>query len=164
MLPALLPSSRLTNLILFLGCTAATLTALYLQYFMAMEPCPLCMSQRIFIVLVGVVALVAFLHHPAQRGRRIYAVIGLLLALTGSYFSSRQLWLQSLPPELVPACGPSLSYMFDVFPFMEVLKTMLQGDGNCAEIDRLFGVSLPLWTLLAFIACAVANIFQALRR
>lgn len=160
----MLPGIRLTHLILFLGCTAATLIALYLEYFMAMEPCPLCMTQRIFIIFVGLVALTAFLHNPAQRGRRIYALLGLLLAIAGAYFSSRQLWLQSLPEDQVPACGPSLGYMFEVFPFMDVLKQMLQGDGNCAKIDRLLGVSLPLWTLLAFIGCGLVNLFQYFRR
>jgi len=159
-----LPATRPTNLIIFLGCTALILIAFYLEYVMGMEPCPLCMTQRIFVIAVGVVALLAFLHNPAKRGVRIYAALGVLLAIGGAYFSSRQLWLQSLPPDQVPACGPALGYMMEVFPFMDVLRAMLHGDGNCAEIDRLFGVSLALWTLLAFIGMAVVNGFQALRR
>lgn len=159
----MLPSLRVTNLIVFLGCTALILIALYLEHVMGMEPCPLCMTQRIAVIAVGVVALLAFLHNPAKRGLRVYAVLGLLLAVGGAYFSSRQLWLQSLPPDQVPACGPALEYMMQVFPFMDVLKAMLHGDGNCAEVDRLFGVSLALWTLLAFIGMAAVNLFQAVR-
>lgn len=159
----MLPSLRVTNLIVFLGCTALILIALYLEHVMGMEPCPLCMTQRIAVIAVGVVALLAFLHNPAKRGVRVYAVLGLLLAVGGAYFSSRQLWLQSLPPDQVPACGPALEYMMQVFPFMDVLKAMLHGDGNCAEVDRLFGVSLALWTLLAFIGMAAVNLFQAVR-
>ncbi|MBE8715912.1 disulfide bond formation protein B [Cellvibrio polysaccharolyticus] len=159
----MLPSVRVTNLIVFLGCTALILIALYLEHVMGMEPCPLCMTQRIAVIAVGVVALLAFLHNPAKRGVRVYAVLGLLLAVGGAYFSSRQLWLQSLPPDQVPACGPALEYMMQVFPFMDVLKAMLHGDGNCAEVDRLFGVSLALWTLLAFIGMAAVNLFQAVR-
>lgn len=159
----MLPSVRATNLIIFLGCTALILIALYLEHMMGMEPCPLCMTQRIAVIAVGVVALLAFLHNPAKRGVRVYAVLGVLLAAGGAYFSSRQLWLQSLPPELVPACGPALEYMMDVFPFMDVLKAMLHGDGNCAEVDLLFGVNLALWTLFAFIGMAAVNLFQAIR-
>lgn len=158
------PSIRQVNLLMFLGCSGALLVALYLEHFQGMEPCPLCMTQRIFIAAVGIVALLALLHNPAQRCRRVYAVIAIVLAVAGSYFSSRQLWLQSLPPEQVPLCGPSLSYMFEVAPFMEAFKLLLQGDGNCAEVEKVFGVTIPLWTLLAFIALAALNLYQFLRR
>src|SRR5690554_5772587 len=113
------PAPRLTNLFIFLGCTAALLVALYLEYFMYMEPCPLCMTQRIFVVAVGLLALLAFAHNPKGCGRRAYASIGAMLAVVGGYFSSRQLWLQNLPPEQVPACGPNLSFMFEAWPFMD---------------------------------------------
>lgn len=160
----MIPAPRRINLYIFLFCALSILVALYLEHGMGLEPCPLCITQRIFVIAVGVVALLAFLHNPAVTGRRVYAVLGLLLAIIGGYFSGRQLWLQSLPPEQVPLCGPSLSYMFEVFPFMDALSLLLQGDGNCAKVDKLFGVSLALWTLLAFIALALVNLFQALRR
>jgi disulfide bond formation protein DsbB len=160
----MLPSIRQTNLLIFLACTALMLVAFYLEYVEDMEPCALCMTQRIFIVAVGLMALFAFLHNPAQRGRRIYAILGIVLAIAGGYFSSRQLWLQSLPEDQVPACGPNLYYMLDVFPFKDTLKSMLVGDGNCAEIDRFLGVTIPLWTLLAFIGFALVNFYQSLRR
>lgn len=159
----MLPAIRPTNLIIFLGCTALIVIALYLEHVMGMEPCPLCMTQRIFVMATGAMALLAFLHHPGKRGLLVYGALGCLLALAGSYFSSRQLWLQSLPPDKVPACGPALEYMLEVFPFMDVLKAMLHGDGNCAEVDRLFGVSLALWTLLAFTGLALLNLLQMLR-
>jgi disulfide bond formation protein DsbB len=160
----MLPAARPTNLLIFLACLGALLIAFYLEYFMYMEPCPLCMTQRIFVALVGALALLAFVHNPAQSGRRVYAWLGVLLALGGGYFSSRQLWLQNLPPELVPACGPNLAFMFEAWPFMDTVRAMLHGDGNCAEIDRLFGINLVVLTLLLFIALGVGNLFQALRR
>lgn len=160
----MLPGIRQTFLLIFLGCVAALLVALYLEHFKDMYPCALCMTQRIFMEAVGLLALIACIHNPAQRGRRIYALLGVVLAIAGAYFSSRQLWLQSLPEDLVPACGPSLSYMFEVFPFMEAFQLLLQGDGNCAKIDKLFGVNLVIWTLIAFIGLALINLFQAFRR
>lgn len=160
----MLPGIRLTNLLIFLFCAAALLVALYLEHYMYMDPCPLCMTQRIFVIAVGVIALLAFLHNPAQRGRRIYAGLGILLALGGAYFSSRQLWLQSLPADQVPACGPSVSYMFEVLPFADTLKAMVHGDGNCAEVDLVLGVNLVVLTLLAFLALLLANVYQLWRR
>lgn len=160
----MLPSIRQTNLLMFLFCTALMLVAFYLEYVEDMQPCALCMTQRIFIVAVGLMALFAFLHNPAQRGRRVYALLGIVLAVAGGYFSSRQLWLQSLPEDQVPPCGPNLYYMMDVFPMMDTIKSMLQGDGNCAEIDKFLGVTIPLWTLLAFIGLGLTNIYQSLRR
>lgn len=161
----MLPNIRQTNLIVFLGCVVAMLIAAYMEHVMGLEPCPLCITQRAFMILVGLLALVAFLHNPANIGRRIYALSGLLVAIGGGAFSSRQLWLQSLPEDKVPACGPGLSYMFDAFPFMDAVKLLLQGDGNCAKVEwALFGISIAGWTLLAFIALAAINLYQLLRK
>ncbi len=164
-LSTLLPSIRTTNLILFLGCATLLAIAFYLEFVVGMEPCPLCQTQRICVGLVGLIALIAFIHNPRHWGRRVYALIGLVFALGGAYFASRQLWLQSLPPDQVPACGPTnLSYMLDAWPFMDVLKVMLQGSGNCAEVDKVFGVTIPLWNLLAFGGMALVNLWQLARR
>ena len=79
-----LPSSRLTFLIIFLGCAGLILTALYMQYFMDLYPCPLCITQRVFIVAVGLTALLAFLLNPGKVGRRGLGVLGIVFALVGS--------------------------------------------------------------------------------
>ena len=160
----MLPSIRQTNLAIFLGCVALMLAAAYMEHVLKMIPCSLCITQRGFVVLTGIVALIAFIHQPQTNGRRIYATVGIVSALLGAAFASRQLWLQSLPADQVPACGPGLSYMFEVFPFMEALKLLLQGDGNCAHVDKLFGLSIALWTLIAFIGLAATNLFQVLRK
>ncbi len=160
----MLPSIRQTNLAIFLGCVALMLAAAYMEHVLKMIPCSLCITQRGFVVLTGIVALIAFIHHPHTHGRRIYAAIGIISALLGAAFASRQLWLQSLPADQVPACGPGLAYMFEVFPFMEALKLLLQGDGNCAHVDKIFGLSIALWTLIAFIGLAATNLFQVFRK
>jgi len=157
-------SIRQTNLLLVLGCTGLIAAALYMEHVMKMQPCSLCITQRIFVIATGLFALAALIHHPTGSGRRVYAGLGVLAALLGAAFASRQLWLQSLPADQVPACGPGLAYIFEEFPFMEALKLLLQGDGNCAHVDKLFGLSLALWTLLAFIGLALINLYQALRR
>ena len=145
-------------LLIWVGCVLLIATALYMQYFMDLLPCALCMTQRIFVIFVGLTALVAWLHRPNPKGVKIYAVIGSLMAIAGGSFSSRHLWLQSLPEDLVPACGPSLSYLLEAFPFSEALRLLLQGDGNCAEsLWSLFGITIPGWTLVAFIGLLLIN-------
>lgn len=160
----MLPSIRTTNLIIFLGCVFLILVGVYLEHVMKLAPCPLCITQRAFIDLVGLLALVAFIHNPGQMGRRAYALAGMAAALGGAYFAQHHMWLQSLPADQVPACGPPLSYMFEVFPFMDAFKMLLQGDGTCAEVHKVLGLSIPGWTLIAFIGLAIINIIQAVRR
>ena len=160
----MIPGIRTTNLIIFLTCTAMMLAAAYMEHVMKMVPCSLCITQRGFVVLTGIIALIAAIHNPALTGRRVYAVLGIISPILGACFAGRQLWLQSLPPDQVPACGPGLSYMFEVFPFMEAMKLLLQGDGNCAHVDKILGVSLAAWTLIAFIGLAVVNLYQLIRK
>jgi len=160
----MIPSVRQTNFIIFLTCTAMILAAAYMEHVMKMTPCSLCITQRGFVILTGLIALIAALHNPALTGRRVYALLGIISPILGACFAGRQLWLQSLPADQVPACGPGLAYMFEVFPFMEALKLLLQGDGNCAHVDKILGLSLALWTFIAFIGLVGVNLYQLLRK
>lgn len=160
-----MPNLRQTNLIVFLGCAGLILTGIYMQHVMGLEPCALCITQRVFIIAVGVVGLVAFMHNPQRLGSRVYAGLGVLAAVIGGGFSSRQIWLQSLPADQVPACGPGLNYILETFPLRQALEVLLRGDGNCAEVVWTFlGISIPGWTLVAFCGLAAINLWQALRR
>ena len=135
--------------------------ALYMQHVMGLEPCPLCMMQRVWLSLAGGIALLAFLHTPQRIGQRIYAFLTLLACLIGGGFSIRQLYLQSLPPDQVPACGPGLEYMLQTFPFRDVLRAMISGTGDCAKVDwTLFGVSIAGYMLLGFLALAAVAVLQ----
>ncbi|WP_461482551.1 disulfide bond formation protein B [Porticoccus sp.] len=157
-----LPSPRQTNLLIFFGCLLLILVALYMQHVMGLNPCYLCITQRVFVMLTGLLGLLAFIHN---RGLRIYGALTALSALGGGFFSSKQLWLQSLPEDLVPACGPPAEYLFDVFSFNEALAMLLRGDGNCAEIQWTFlGLSIPGWTLICFLGLAALGIWQVVRR
>lgn len=161
----MLPSVRQTNFLIFAICAVLLMVALYMEHVMGLVPCPLCMTQRIFVMLVGALALLAFVQGPRRTGRRVYATLGLLAAILGGAFSSRQLWLQSLPADKVPSCGPDLSYILDTFPLLDALKVMVTGDGNCAEVTwTLLGISIPGWTLMAFMALGAMNVWQFLRR
>lgn len=156
---------RITNGLLALFCLGLICVALYMQHVMGLVPCYLCVTQRAFIIAIGLVALVAAIHSPNLTGRRVYAALTGLLALAGGFFSSKQLWLQSLPEDKVPACGPPVDYLFDAFKFSEALAMLFRGDGNCAEVQwTLFGLSIPGWTLLCFIAMLLVSLWLGFRK
>jgi disulfide bond formation protein DsbB len=139
-------------------------TALFMEHAMDLEPCPLCILQRVMAIVTGLVTLIAALHHPGVRGIRVYAIGAILAAALGAALAIRQLWLQSLPKDQVPACGPGLDYLIEVLPLTEVLNMILTGDGSCAEIAwTLFGISIPGWTLVGFIGLIAINVFQIVR-
>ena len=144
---------------LALGATACALLlgyGFYLQYFDGQEPCPLCLVQRGFYFALLFVFAAAALHGPGRTGMRIYGGLGLLFAAGGTGTAGRQVWLQHLPPELVPQCGPDLYFMLDNFPLAKVLTNLLRGSGQCAEVKWTFlGFSIAEWSLVWFIAFAV---------
>lgn len=145
----------------FLACISLLAMGVYFQLVEGLEPCPLCISQRLAILLTGLVFLTAGLHNPGHVGVTRYAVLGTVTALLGASISSRHIWLQHLPPEKVPECGPELAYMFQYFPLFDTLKLMLSGTGDCAKIDwTLLGLSMPVWTLFAFLSLATLSLMQ----
>lgn len=148
---------RLLSLAGFLGCIAGLAYAiLYLQMFRGYEPCPMCIFQRVAMLSAGIFFLLGALHSPKFGGRWVYSILALLAAAAGAGIAGRHVWLQSLPPDKVPACGPTLDYLADIFPWREVIMIVLKGDGNCAKIDAAWlGISLPGWTLIAFVGIAL---------
>ncbi len=146
-------------------CLALLATALYFQYVMGLEPCPLCIFQRVFVIALGAVMLAAAIHNPARLARRIYAGLIVLLAGLGIGVAGRHVWLQNMPADQVPACGPGLQYLLDTFPFMDALKLVFQGSGECAEVQWIFlGLSIPGWTLIVFVALAVFGLLLLLSK
>ncbi|MDC0598913.1 disulfide bond formation protein B [Gammaproteobacteria bacterium] len=162
-----MPRTRLVSLYIFLFCVALLSIAMYMEHGMLMEPCPLCITQRIFFLAAGLTALVAFLHNPKAKGKVVYGLLSAAFALGGGGFAIRQIWLQHLPKDQVPSCGPSVAYMLEQFPFTEVLSVMFSGDGNCAEIswqDPVIGMSIPEWSLVGFIMLTGVCLYQAFRK
>lgn len=143
---------RLWFFIGFLGCVSLLCMGAYFQFVDGLEPCPLCISQRIAIFVTGLVFLAATVHNPNTFGIKIYAVMGAITALCGGAISIRHIWLQHLPKDQVPECGPGIEYMFANFPLSETIKLMLSGTGDCAEVNwTMLGMSMPTWTLFAFL-------------
>jgi disulfide bond formation protein DsbB len=141
---------RVLNGLGLLACAALLAYAWYAQVVLGLEPCPLCIFQRIGIGACALLFLLATLQNPAQGGARIYGALLLLAALATMLVALRHLWIQHLPEGSVPACGASLSYLLEVFPLTDVIRKVLSGSGECARINwRLLGLSMPGWVLIA---------------
>lgn len=140
----------------FAAAAAALAFAYYLEFVHGLEPCPLCIFQRVAMAGTGLVFLAGAVHGPAGWGRWVHGSLAALAASAGAAIAGRHVWLQSLPEDQVPACGPDLNYLLDVLPWQEVMVKILRGDAACADIDASFlGLSLPAWTLVAFVLLAL---------
>lgn len=146
------------------------LSALYMQHVMGLEPCNLCMFQRFFVVAAASIAALAVLHsffrgYDSSWWPRLYALLVIAFSLVGVFTAGRQIWLQGLPPDQVPACGPDLDYMMDVYPFLDMVREVLQGSGDCAKTQWVFlGLSIPGWTLICFSAAIALSLWVLLRK
>lgn len=159
-----LPNLRQSYALILLVVIGLMSYGLYTQYYLYLQPCPLCMTQRLFYCLIGAFAFVAFIHNGGVNSHRVYASLMSLSALGGIGAAGRQVWMQYLPADEVPACGPSLEYMLDTFPFAEAMKMLILGDGNCAEVIWTFlGFSMGEWSLACFIGLLAASLWQLLR-
>ena len=160
----LLPPRRIGYLGGFLVCSGLMAYALYLQYGLDLDPCPLCVLQRVCVIAMGLVFLIAALHNPRRGWATVYALVELAIGAAGAAVAIRQVWLQSLPKDQVPSCGMSLNYMLDTLPFTDVLKKVFLGSGECAEKTwELLHLSLAGWALVFFVAMIVAS-FALIRR
>jgi len=139
--------------------------ALYLQYVLHHEPCPLCMIQRFIFIAMLVLFILATLHNPKRTGAKIYAVLITLCSLGGVGVASRHIWIQHLPKDEVPACGPGLDYMLDNFPLAEVWKELMHGSGECAAKGWTFlTLNIPEWSLIWYVLLAAWAVMVALRK
>jgi disulfide bond formation protein DsbB len=145
-------SIRTRFLLGFAACAGAMAFALYLEHGLGLEPCPLCVLQRVAMIAAGVVFLIAALHGPRAWGRHVYALLTALCAAAGAAIAGRHVWLQSLPADQVPTCGPPLDHLLKIMPWREALTFVLTGEGSCAAVvGAWLGISLPGWTLIGFV-------------
>lgn len=150
---------RIWFLFVALACAGMLGFALYVQHFDFIDPCPLCVLQRVVYMWIGAVSLLAAIHGPGRVGQRVYGLGVILGGITGLSIAGRHLWLQSQPAGTVPDCGMGLNYMLETMPFTEVLNQVFFGSGECAEIHWTFlGLSMPGWTFLWYLAFTVGTI------
>ena len=145
---------RAGNALDFLACAALMGYALYAQHVLGLEPCPLCIFQRVAVIAVGVLFLIAALHNPSSnKGAMAYGVLIDLTTLAGIGIAGRHIWIQAQPPGSVAACGADLNYLLEIMPVTDVINKVLFGSGECGKVDwSLLGLSMPWWVLISLVA------------
>jgi protein dithiol:quinone oxidoreductase len=140
--------------------------AWYAQSVLGLEPCPLCIFQRVGVAAVAVMFLLAALHHPRGWGAGVYGALVALAAIVTIGVAARHTYIQHLPEGSVPVCGASLDYLLGVFPITDVIRKVLSGSGECAKITwTMLTLSMPEWVLLAAVGLGslgvYANVFRS---
>lgn len=139
-------------------CAVSMGYALYAEYVLGLEPCNLCMLQRGSMIALGTLAFTTFLLNPPRLGQIILGCLADLAALSGVILAGRHVWLQHLPEDKVPACGPPFDYLVAEFPIAQVIQEIFSGSGSCAEVKWQFlGFSMPelLLALFSFLFIAI---------
>jgi protein dithiol:quinone oxidoreductase len=157
-------TARQGNLLGFAACAGLLAYAYYAQIILHLEPCPLCIFQRVGVFALGLTFLVAAAHDPIRWPKRLYASLLALAALATSGVALRQLYIQSQPEGSIPACGASLDFMMKVFSLSEVLVKVLTGSGECAKVTwRFLGLAMPAWVLIAAVGLGAYGLWVNLR-
>jgi len=159
-------ASRLAYFVGFFASFGLVALALVIQTQYKLEPCPLCISQRIVFIGLGVLFLIAAIHHPQKPvWVKLYALLQTLTALGGAGVAIRHWYLQVHKDEMLVDCGVGFDYMFDNFPLRKALTLVFRGTGDCATIDWTFlGLSIPQLALIAFLNVAGYSVLLAKKR
>jgi len=158
-------SQRVIFSIIFTVCISLLGFGLYLEHVVGLEPCPLCIFQRVAYIIIAVISLIGAIHNPQKLFERIYASLILIASLCGAGIAGRQIWLQHLPEDKIPECGPGLEYMLDTFPFTDALRMILSGSGECAEVQWTFlSFSIAEWSIVCFSGLIITCLTVLLRQ
>ena len=147
----------------FVTCAELLGFAYYLQYYLYEDPCPLCILQRIAFMALAAIFLVAALHGPGRTGAIVYGGMLFVVAGIGAAIATRHVWLQNLPKDRIPECGPGLEYMLKKLPLTQALEKIFVGSGECAEVGwKFLGLSIAGWSLVWFVLFGIFAICLAL--
>jgi disulfide bond formation protein DsbB len=154
-------SNRVFFLIIATACACLLGYGYYLEFYQDLLPCPMCIFQRLCYMAIIAVGLGAAIHGPSYRGGMIYSIGVAICAALGGGIAGRHTWLQHLPPELVPECGPGLEFMLEMYPLFETVQKALKGTGDCAEVSwRFLSFSIAEWSLACFLGLFIATLWQ----
>ena len=142
----LLQETRVVLTLILLFCLGLLATAFYMEYQLGLEPCPMCIVQRVAVALAGLAAFIGILHNKLKK---FYLGLTAFFSAAGGASAIRHLYLQSLPPDRIPSCGPDLNYLLDNNFVSDALVQLFIGDGNCTEVMwSVLGISIPGWVLI----------------
>jgi len=147
------------NLACAFVCAGMLGYALYASNVLGLEPCPLCMFQRVCIGALGIVFLVAGLHRVRYYGAIVYGGFIFVAATAAIWVAARHVWIQHQPPGTVPSCGAPLDNLLQMFPLLEVIRKVMTGGGECGNIDwTMLGISMPGWVLIAAVTLGLIGV------
>lgn len=151
------------NLQIFLVIMAVigmSFALLFLQRHLGLSPCPLCVFQRVGLIVMGGFALMAALFNPKSKAIRLVLWLGSLAGIGwATVVAARHVWIQHLPADQVPSCGPGLDYWLDTLPILQVFKEVFTGSGECAVVDWTFmGMSIPEQSLILFSILLIVHV------
>jgi disulfide bond formation protein DsbB len=149
----------------FSVCVALLAYAYYVQFELGIEPCPMCIFQRIVFIVMAILFLVGAIQNPQARGRRVYALLLVLTAGIGVGIAARHLWVQHQPPDLMAGCAPGWNYMISNFPISKALKMAFTGSADCAQVSWTFlDLSMPFWTLVCYVLLGAGALWVGFRQ
>ncbi|MGE5624972.1 MAG: disulfide bond formation protein B [Bacillota bacterium] len=149
---------RRANLAGFLICAALMGYALYAQFYLHLLPCLLCIFQRIAVIALGIFFLAAALHNPRRTGAKVYGVLQFLSAAGGAAVAIRHIYVQHLPEDMAPPCGPGFGYLFAHLPFSKFLVQVFTGSADCSIVTWTFlGITMPEWLLIWFVVLGLGG-------
>lgn len=137
---------------------AASFTA---QYVFGMNPCVMCIQQRVALMAVALMAWAMLLLDLNYVNRKIAALLAIAApAAFGLYIAVKQIYLQSLPIMEQPSCGAPWTFRLRGAPFFEFYEPIIRGTGACGEVYKVLGVPLAWWSAAFFIAVLILLILS----
>lgn len=107
----------------------------------------------------------AAIHDSSGWANRLYGALLVVFSILGVGVASRHIWIQSLPIDQVPGCGPGLDFMLQNFPLADIWQELMHGSGECAEKGWTFlSLGIPEWSLLAYVLLGVWGAAVAFRQ
>ncbi|MGA9333253.1 MAG: disulfide bond formation protein B [Rudaea sp.] len=149
----------------FVVCAALLAYAYFVQFALNVEPCPMCIFQRIVFIVMGLVFLSGAIQSPQVKGRRVYAFVLVLVACAGIGIAARHLWLQHQPSDPFAGCTPGWNYMVSNFPIGKTLRMAFTGLADCAKVSWvILGLSMPTWSLISYVLLGAGALWAGLRK
>jgi disulfide bond formation protein DsbB len=159
-----LACSRSLFFMVFVAGALALGVSYYLEYAVGLQPCGMCLLQRICLALLTGICLGAAVHGPSHFASLMYWLLGLLCSLAGTVTAWRHVLLQSAPAHELSDCSASVFDLFVSAPWAYVVQQLFNGTVDCEPISwSLFDLSLPEWSLLFFVATTILSVQQLLR-
>ncbi|MGB8146660.1 MAG: disulfide bond formation protein B [Chromatiaceae bacterium] len=153
---------RKTWLILATGSATLAVASILVTHWLGLQPCHLCIFQRLLFMLIAVLALGAALLPGPGLARLVTGGLVALAAAGGTATAAYQTWLQEQPPGAVACLGSELSPIERLVEWLGQLQPdLFLATGFCEDKALVvFGLSLVQWALLCFILVLLTTLWS----